>query len=107
MKKAKDMFEMAKAVMGKKTNMVEELLPMAEPALKQLIDDHSKPESEGGWMPDGDTCIGLALMPDPRPGESKFVYLLVSYRYDPEKKQMCITKKASLFNLQNEAEDGK
>jgi hypothetical protein len=102
------LFQMAQQAMSKKSNIMEELLPMAEPMLMELIETYNKPETEGGFLQEGDNCVGITIMPYPDPknkDKMKFSYLLVAYAFDEEKGTMAITKKAPLFKL-NEANNG-
>ena len=88
---------------------MEEILPMAEPMLMQLVDQYNKPESEGGFLGEGDHCVGITIMPYPdkeNPGKIKIAYLMVAYAFDEEKGTMAITKKTPLFKQEMTTEDG-
>lgn len=97
----KKLFQMAKATMDKKGNLMEELLPLAEPMLMQFVEKFNKPEAEGGFLSEGDSCIGITIMPYKlkEPDTIRFAYLLVSYAYDKERNVMMITKKLPLSQL--------
>jgi hypothetical protein len=99
------LFKMAQSAMSKKGNMIEELLPMAEPMLMQMMETYNKPESEGGFLAEGDECAGITIIPYPDPKDKskmKFSYLMVAYAFDKDKGTLAITKKTPLFKLNEE-----